>query len=267
MLLPHHSIKELYAPALAEGEGMGTAYEYYVKRRALARLLQDMERPTSILIAGLPEKYGTSLDFLLLATELGAKVMVVDDRSQAIARLREALARLAGMPDGPQIASPTHVVVSDLASLATLDARFDLVLSSEVLQRLSPDHRVRYVNKLAGLTRAFALFCPNADNQAHNTRSGLGGLTLEEIRALATDRDLQTRANVRDAPRSVSSGFIDMPPFPPGITRSAEQRADATSGRFEGAVMNGLGYYARFERLLPPFIRRRQSHIVYAFAG
>lgn len=246
---------------------MGTAYEYYVKRKALTRFLRDMAHPTTILIAGLPQKYGTSLDFLLLATELGAEVIVVDDRPQAVVRLREALARLAGMPDGPRIAFPTHVLVSDLISLATIDARFDLVLSSEVLQRLSPAQRPRYVNSVAGLTRAFALFCPNADNESHNTRSGLGGLTLEEIRTLATDHGLQTNAQVKDVPRSVSCGFIDMPPFPPGITRSAEQRADATSGRFEGAVMSGLGYYARVERLLPSFVRRRQSHIVYAFAG
>jgi hypothetical protein len=69
-------------------------------------------------------------------------------------------------------------------------------------------------------------------------------------------------------PRSaVISGYIDMPPFPPGITRSDAQREEATTGRFESAVMWGLGRYAHVERLLPWAVRRRQSHIVYGFAG
>ncbi|MBK8128985.1 MAG: hypothetical protein IPK53_08585 [bacterium] len=39
-----------------------------------------------------------------------------------------------------------------------------------------------------------------------------------------------------------------MPPFPPGITRSDEQREQATSGRMEALAMQGLGYYARGRR-------------------
>ncbi len=66
-MLPTHSIKALYALALAEGEGMGTAYEYYAKRLILGRWLAERPRPASILIAGLPQKYGASLDLLLLA--------------------------------------------------------------------------------------------------------------------------------------------------------------------------------------------------------
>lgn len=254
MLLSRHSIKDLYAPALAEGEGMGTAYEYYVKRRALAQFLQRIGRPASILIAGLPEKYGVSLDFLLLATELGARTTVVDDRPAALERLRDALDRLAVLPDVPVIVPPTHLLLTDLESLTALDARYDLALSSEVLQRLSPAGRAPFVKRLFQYAPTLALFCPNADNEAHNSRSGLGGLRLEEMAALTA---------VRGRPSAV--GFIDMPPFPPGITRSAEQREDATSGRFEGAVMKGLEFYARAERLMPLFIRRRQSHIVYAF--
>jgi hypothetical protein len=55
-----------------------------------------------------------------------------------------------------------------------------------------------------------------------------------------------------------------MPPFPPGIIRSNEQRVQATSGKLEGLAMWGLGYYARAERWLPTAMRRRQAHIVYA---
>jgi hypothetical protein len=70
--------------ALAEGEGVGTAYEYFAKRLALGRWLKQVGRPVRMLVAGLPQKYGSSLDFLLLAEELGAEVTVVDERPSAL---------------------------------------------------------------------------------------------------------------------------------------------------------------------------------------
>ncbi len=224
------SVKELYPLALAEGEGMGTAYEYYVKRAALNGFLAGWPTPRTILIAGLPQKYGASLDFLLLAAELGAAVTVVDDRPAALERLNGALDALDGLDGAPPVARPTAALLADLDSLAAVGGSYDLILSSEVLQRLTPAARTAYVARLRQLSPTLALFCPNAHNEAHNTRSGLGGLSLDEIRRLAANGDSKTMA-----------GYIDMPPFPPGITRTAEQRDEATSGRFEAFVMWGLG--------------------------
>ena len=275
-MLAHYTIKDLYALALAEGEGMGTAYEYYAKRLALGRWLKARPRPASILVAGLPEKYGASLDFLLLAGELGAAVTVVDDRPAALDRLRGAL-------DRPQRSSETSEVwavfprpvclLADLPHLATLTGRFDLAVSSEVLQRLAAAERPAYVAALRARADALALFAPNADNPAHTGRSGLAGLQLDEMSALmqaTADRRPPTAAGeaaVGSRRSAVVSGYIDMPPFPPGITRSDEQREQATQGAFEAVVMGGLRVYAHGERLLPGALRRRQSHIVYALAG
>ena len=274
-MLAHYTIKDLYALALAEGEGMGTAYEYYAKRLALGRWLKARPRPASILVAGLPEKYGASLDFLLLAGELGAAVTVVDDRPAALDRLRGAL-------DRPQRSSETSEVwavfprpvclLADLPHLATLTGRFDLAVSSEVLQRLAAAERPAYVAALRARADALALFAPNADNPAHTGRSGLAGLQLDEMSALmqaTADRRPPTAAGeaaVGGRRSAVVSGYIDMPPFPPGITRSDEQREQATQGAFEAVVMGGLRVYAHGERLLPGALRRRQSHIVYALA-
>ena len=274
-MLAHYTIKDLYALALAEGEGMGTAYEYYAKRLALGRWLKARPRPASILVAGLPEKYGASLDFLLLAGELGAAVTVVDDRPAALDRLRGAL-------DRPQRSSETSEVwavfprpvclLADLPHLATLTGRFDLAVSSEVLQRLAAAERPAYVAALGARADALALFAPNADNPAHTGRSGLAGLQLDEMSALmqaTADRRPPTAAGevaVGSWRSPVVSGYIDMPPFPPGITRSDEQREQATQGAFEAVVMGGLRVYAHGERLLPGALRRRQSHIVYALA-
>src|SRR5690606_30513282 len=82
--IPYRSIKALYALALAEDEGVGTAYEYFAKRLVLRPWLRQQPPVRRLLVAGLPEKYGASLDHLLLAEELGATAVVVDDRPPAL---------------------------------------------------------------------------------------------------------------------------------------------------------------------------------------
>ena len=147
-------------------------------------------------------------------------------------------------------------LLADLPGLAGLAGQFDLAVSSEVLQRLAAAERPAYVAALRARADALALFAPNADNPAHTDRSGLAGLHLGELRTLLSDD-----------PWQLTTGYIDMPPFPPGITRSDAQREQATQGAFEAAVMGGLRAYAHGERYLPGALRRRQSHIVYALAG
>ncbi|PIE82058.1 MAG: hypothetical protein CSA11_01770 [Chloroflexi bacterium] len=256
-MLKHQSIKSLYVPALAEGEGVGTAYEYFAKRLVLAKWLKKRPFPQTILIAGLPEKYGSSLDFLLLAEELHAAVTIVDERPFALEKLERGLS--AAQHEGWLTA-----VSPQLEHLPALDqdfhvaGAFDLVISSEVLQRLSETGRKQYGAACGRLGTAVALFAPNADNAAHANLSGLATVQLDQIRALFTDT----------APlRLEASGYIDMPPFPPGMVRSDAQREQATSGTLEAVAMWGLGYYARMEQVLPTHIRRRQSHIVYGLGA
>jgi hypothetical protein len=241
------SIKSLYPLALAEGEGVGTAYEYFAKRLVLRPLLRSLT-VRRLLVAGLPEKYGSSLDFLLLAEECGAAVTVADERPEALEKLGRSLAAAQALGHLRRVQPRLVALDSGWDGLA---GHFDLALSSEVLQRVSADTRTRYTDRLTRIAGAVALFCPNRHNSAHVGISGLDGLTLDELRDIA--------------PWAVQSGYIDMPPFPPGITRSAEQRDHATSGRLEGVAMAGLGLYARLEHWLPTAIRRSQSHIVYAF--
>jgi hypothetical protein len=257
-MLTSFSIKSLYALALAEGEGVGTAYEYFAKRLVLGRWLQQVGQPARLLVAGLPQKYGSSLDFLLLAEELGAAVVVVDERPSAVDKLQSSLqaAQAAGWLTA---VSPHNLLVANLADLSELEGPFDLCISAEVLQRLPTADRSRYAARLRQLGTAVALFAPNEDNPAHTHISGLDGLTLAEIQSLLPSPHFP-------AP-SPHSGYVDMPPFPPGVIRSEEQRAQATSGRLEAFAMWALGYYARLEHWLPIAIRRRQSHIVYALVA
>lgn len=254
--LSRQSIKSLYPLALAEGEGVGTAYEYFAKRLVLGSWLANRPKPRSLLIAGLPEKYGCSLDFFLLAHEWGIRPVVVDDRARALDKLRGAIA--AAQADGELLSLEVDLVLVDAPErLRGLGARFDLALCSEVLQGISAENRPDFVAAVSDSAEAFALFSPNADNAAHTDLSGLAGLTLSELTTLVSPL----------IPHSASftSGYIDMPPFPPGITRDETQREHASSGKLEAVAMWGLGHYARAERWLPASVRRAQSHIVYAF--
>jgi hypothetical protein len=259
-MLQSYSIKDLYSIALAEGEGMGTAYEYFAKRLVLGQWLANQPRPKSILIAGLPERYGASLDFFLLATELGADVTVVDDRPGALAHLDTALATLKMSNAAPFISPPRSSILIDLSSLISIRHQYDLILSSEVIQRLSPTDRLTYWANLLTMSDAIALFTPNADNDAHTTISGLSGLNAAELHTLVES------GGSGGAPHSTAMvDYIDMPPFPPGITRSAEQREQATKGWFEATAMWGLGVYARLEGHFPSRLRQSRAHIIYAF--
>lgn len=259
----NYSIKSLYPLALAEGEGVGTAYEYFTKRLLLARWLNHEDKPERILIAGLPEKYGVSLDFLLLATELNASVTIIDERPQIIEKAKEAfsLAQNAGCLGKLQ---PEYLLADHMPAMNEISDRFDLVLSSETLQRLPVNDRQRYVQRLLQLAPMAAIFTPNNDNPAHTNLSGLSGLQLVELEQLAAACLASSQDSNQNALRT---GYIDMPPFPPGITRTDEQREDATSGIGEAVAMWGLGYYARSEKWLPANMRRRKSHIVFALLG
>jgi hypothetical protein len=128
-----------------------------------------------------------------------------------------------------------------------------LVVSSEVLQRLVPEERKRYVSRLHDPSPRLALFSPNAGNESHVNLSGLDAIQLDELNALI-NQDTQSETII---------GFIDMPPFPPGITRSETQREEASSGKVEAFAMWGLGIYAHFEKFLPQSARRRWAHIVF----
>jgi len=252
-MLPHRSISALYPLAMAEGEGLGTAYEYYAKRLVLARWLARLRPPERLLIAGLPEKYGSSLDFFLLAQDLAVpKVVVIEDRPWALEKCRRSLAAAQALGELTGI-RPQFVPVTEMGLTRELSGEFDLCLGSEVLQLLDASGRRRYVSSFANLAPFLAIFVPNGDNSSHRAISGLSGLSLRELRALMELEGV-----------SATCGYVDMPPFPPGLSRSAAQRARAVNSKLERLVMRALGYYARLATSFPSAWRRLYSHIVYA---
>jgi hypothetical protein len=240
-------IDELYPVALAEGEGVGTAYEYVAKARFLRPVTAHLHRGSRALVAGLPERYGTSLDFVLLANEAGASVLVVDERQDALDRARRAVDSI--QRDGRL--AELAVAYRRLQSLDDLGVvgPHDVVLSCEVLQRVDPLRRGAFAATLRALAPAGAVFVPNGDNASHVTISGLTGISLDELRALV------------GGGQGGRVAYVDMPPFPPGITRSPDQRARAATGTAERIAMRGLDLFCAAERFVPAALKRRLAHI------
>jgi hypothetical protein len=252
-------IRCLYALNLAEGEGLGTAYEYYTKLKKLERFLNSIERPKTILIAGLPEKYGLSLDFFFLGQILNSEAVVVDDRPSVLDRAQNTLLALKEKKefDDTRVSFLKVDRIEEFDDSNIRERKFDLALSSEVLQRLDGG-RGAFISKLSQLARSIALFAPNQANQSHKRISGLKGVSLREL--LKYFQGGEEKISIFEA------GYLDMPPFPPGLSRSRESREKAGSRKFEAFLMKGLEVYSRCENITPRFLRRRWSHIIYVMA-
>ena len=79
----------MYPVNLIEGEGIGATYEYFAKWELLRSILAKTTIPQKILVAGIPGKYGLSLDFILLAEQCAAEITVLDERTENICRLEQ----------------------------------------------------------------------------------------------------------------------------------------------------------------------------------
>lgn len=259
-MLKYLSIQALHSIARAEEEGAGIAYEYFTRRLVLAPWLRALGRPRRILIAGLPEKRGRGLDFLQIAAECGATVTIVDDRPQALTRLRRAWQ--AAQTDGRLIAvHPSLVLTDSVAELSAVAGPFDLCLSAHILQRLNPTWRALYFNRLQRLAPAVVLFAPNGDNVAHTTASGVAGVRREEMNSL-----IKATAFVPGQPLP-QTGYINLLPSSPAGRYRRDRHTAPGVDPLAATAMGGRQLFAHFERLLPLALRRQQANTVYAFSA
>ena len=249
------SVIDLYPIALLEGEGMGTAYEYSTKLKLLQRVVTATRPPQRLLIGGLPEDYGVDLGLALLAAWYGCQMVVADDRVPLLETFASALRAppLAGQVD------PGRFQMRHLETLARPtrpdDAPFDLWVTTSAIQRLNEGELAEYLAQVGEKSRHAVLFVPNKANKEHLTLSGLDGFFLADLVATCRQAGLAV----------CEAGYLDLPPFPPGLQRSAEAKERAAKSRVERLIMHGLEWWTRLERLLPHFVKRRLGHIVYVF--
>lgn len=234
---------------------MGTAYEYYSKLRVVRSAFDQTSQPGRLLALGLPEKHGYDLDLLLLAQQEEAPLTVCEDRPQVLDRLRRALENL---PDPAMGQNVELVLVDSLTDWRAIEGRrFDWMISTASVQRLTDPEIVVYVQNARRFADYCLLFIPNAGNRAHLTLSGLRGLEREQAVALCE------QAGAPPGPRILSSGYCDIPPFPPGLQRSSEAKENALHSPIELLAMRVLEWWCHGERWMPGWAQKRWAHLVY----
>ena len=248
------SVPNLYHLALWEGEGLGTAYEYSVKLKLLRRVVSRMGPPRRVLVGGLPEAYGVDLSLALLAGWYDCQVVVAEDREPLLQTFFRGLEAppLAGRVDPGRF----EMRLLDTLARPTLpgDEPFDLWVTTSSIQRLDAAERAAYMAQVRATARSAVIMVPNKDNRAHTTITHIDGIYLPDLVALCQQAGLAVR----------EADYLDLPPFPPGITRSAQAKEGAANSPIERLIMVGLEGLASVERFWPRFAKRPFSHIAYA---
>jgi len=247
----HVPIEELYEAAFVEGEGIGTAYEYLVKWRVLLQLFKHQIR--NIIVLGLPEKYGASMDFVLLADYQGCGVTIVDDRCKSVLKCRDVLREMNERGLIHKI--PKVIEVDDLLNRQERNGVFDLAVSCEVLQRVAPLKRRDYIMNSLSIARYAAVFVPNKANGSHAKVSKLEAIELDDLH------------NLFKGYRIVDEGYVDMPPFPPGLKRRSKNTGRGSYRHLQDKVIvRLLDGWSKVERFSTGF-KARKSHIAFVMAG
>ncbi len=194
--------------AILEGEGLGTYYEYRARRRIIVKNLIKRFKfyPKNIVILGLPQKYGFSLDILLFCLLWNIyEIYVFDERQQKLEKFYK-LSRL--ILKNLQIPEDTILLTlkkENLNNLKPLSKKVDLIISSEVLQRIK--NKTEYFKFLNQNSKYNSLFAPNLLNISKvKSSETIRGLSLDELIKLAKEADIEV----------ITAGYTDMPPQPSG---------------------------------------------------
>ncbi|MFH1511148.1 MAG: hypothetical protein ABIF10_05635 [Candidatus Woesearchaeota archaeon] len=175
-----YDIRDMYRLAVAEGEGYGTAYEYLVKLRLLEQQVGKNIR--SVLIIGLPRKYGLGLDLAYYCQKNGCSMTVLE-KSEKIGEMRRAAGK-AGL----------------IIRLVPERKTYDLCLSSGHYDNLTKNEKKQFLLN-AKRAKQLIVFVPNSENTNHRKHTGLKGMT-----AVCLAKEI----------RAKQYGWLDIPPFAPG---------------------------------------------------
>jgi len=248
------SFEIAYQLATAEGEGIGTAYEYLAKQRVIIKAINQFGSPKNVLIAGLPEKYGYSLDFVYFCKHIGADAVVADERKKKL----KVFAKIFSKLKKQRFFTNTKLTLLEITNWSDIsfDSIFDFAISCEVIQRLDIAERAEYVRSIGKIANNIIFFVPNAENAAHAKISKLRALKLDELKKLCMEANYKL----------ISYGYIDMPPFPPGLKQKKMGKFGISNMKMNFFFKILLIAWSILERKIPPAILKKQSHMIY-FVG
>lgn len=188
--------KKLLELTNAEWEGIGTWYEYLAKYKTFEKL-KDIK---TVLVAGLPQEYGLSVDMLIFA--LNSKLTVIDNR-------REKLNQFLKIAKKFKLDSNVKIVYTkDLTKYPFKNNSFDLVSNTEVIQRVEDTYEM--IKEMERVSKKnIMVFVPNAYYYSH--------YIITKIKTFRM-KDLVRSCNFH----IIKKGYLDRPPWPAGISVSAE---------------------------------------------
>ncbi len=233
------------------GEGYGSTYEYVAKYLVLleAWRTEDLkkERFEKLVILGLPQRYGLSLDFLLWADFLGIKKVVVWNNLPEKGEIF--------LVQGEVLTKVLHLRKLDLVLEESLDrlgvSDGSLCVSCEVFQGLSEPQRRRYV-EVASASGFHVLFIPNYFNQDHLRFTGLPTVPFNDLSPyFLRGREV----------------YLDFPPVPAGFELPKKGPFSAKEVGFSGvdkSIYLFLDYWLWIERVIlyrMPRLYRSRAHL------
>ena len=221
-------IREYERIAFLEGEGFGTAYEYAAKEKIVRAFVKRKKR---ILVYGLPEKYGFSLNLFLHARISNAECFLFNANNKKIpAQVRTEMRKMG-----------VKIINSDFIS----KKRFDSVMCSEVIQTMSSFALKSLQRIVKG--KSFLFFVPNRNNLSHKKISGLSGLDEQELRKMFGEK--------------TSVSYLDIPFFAPGIKSNKKKQKSIILNVFAAI---GIPVFSFIERFYPQALKKRKAHLVCA---
>lgn len=224
-------LSKLYELALMEEEGLGTAYEYASKYKILKQYLDSKK----VLIYGLPEKYGFSLDFLYFLNEHGCEVHVYEEKKEKLDKYCTILQVL----EKKGVISRKPLIVDKIREV------YDVIFSSEVIQQFDSKRLQEYFNNVKKFSKKAVIFFPNGNNPSHCSLTKLKAYTPEYVSETFKYDQFKT-------------GFVDMPPFPPGLKMKSDKERHGLK-----LLAYPLFLWLLLESVFPSFIKKRFCHIAY----
>ena len=142
------------------------------------------------------------------------------------------------------------VIVNDMGVIWEAAADFDLILSSDVIQRLDKTTQSLYISHLQQIGKQFALFGPNGNNPVYLADRATTGVTLDQLRTMS-------------APNAYQFGYLALPPFGSTVSLSRLIADNKISNRLQAIMFAALQISAWVERFLPNDMRFPRARLVY----
>lgn len=218
-----------------ESGGLGIWYEYLSKYKIISKI-KDLK---SVLVCGLPEKYSIGLDTLYFLTK-NKELFVIDERPDILNKYKKFAKKFTNKKFRTKI-------VKNLSKLPFKSNSFDLVISTEVLQRYE-DHE-KITREMERVSKKYVLcFVPNYYCYAHPKISKLNSLKFKDIKLR----------------KITKKGYIDIAPWPAGIKLQKNGKKEGMHIKLIKFIMNLLiPLLVKFEFVYIPPIRQYLAHMIY----